>query len=52
MAYRLMKEDRQEVATPPKESTTSKKKEATKGVVASVNDGIDWIPADQFPNDQ
>ena len=52
MAYRLMKEDGQDVATPSKASTTPKKKEAVKNVVALVNDGINWIPAGQFPSDQ
>ena len=52
MAHRLMKEDGQEVAMPPKASTTPKKKEAAKSIVASVNEGIAWIPADQFLNDQ
>ena len=33
MAHHLMKEDRQEVATPPKASTTPKKEEAVKSVV-------------------
>ena len=52
MAHRLMKEDRQEVAMPPKVSTTPKKKEAAQSIVASVNEGIAWIPSDQFLNDQ
>ena len=52
MAYHLMKEDGQEVVTPPKASTTPKKKEAAKSIVASVNKGITWVTSDQFPNDQ
>ena len=52
MAYRLMKEDGQEVAAPSKASTTPKKKEAAKNVTASVNDGISWVASDQFPGDQ
>ena len=52
MAYRLMKEDRQDVATPSKANTTPKKREAVKNVVASVNNGINWVPADQFPSNQ
>ena len=52
MAHRLMKEDGQEVATPPKVGTTPKKKEAAKSVMASVNEGITWVASDQFPSDQ
>ena len=52
MAHRLMKEDGQEVATPPKAGTTPKKKEAAKSVVAPVNEGIAWVASDQFPSDQ
>ena len=52
MAHRLMKEDGQEVAMPPKVGTTPKKKEAAKSVVASVNEGIAWVTSDQFPSDQ
>ena len=52
IAHHLMKEDGQEVAMPPNASTTPKKKEAVKSVVASVNKGIAWIPTNQFPNDQ
>ena len=52
MAHRLMKEDGQEVATPPKASTTPKKKEAAKSVVALVNEGVTWVTSDQFPSDQ
>ena len=52
MALRLMKEDRQEVAMPPKAGTTPKKKEAAKSVVAPVNEGIAWVASEQFPSDQ
>ena len=52
MAHRLMKEDRQEVAMPPKAGTTPRKKEAAKSVVAPVNEGITWVASDQFPSDQ
>ena len=52
MAHRLMKEDGQEVAMPPKVGTTPKKKEAAKSVVAPVNEGIAWVASDQFPSDQ
>ena len=52
MAHRLMKEDGQEVAMPPKAGTTPKKKEAAKSVVAPVNEGIAWVASDQFPSDQ
>ena len=52
MAYRLMKEDGQDVVAPSKASTTPKKKEAAKNVVALVNDGITWVLSDQFPSDQ
>ena len=52
MAHRLMKEDGQEVATPPKAGTTLKKKEAAKSVGAPVNEGITWVVSDQFPGDQ
>ena len=51
MAHRLMKEDGQEVVTPPKVSTTPKK-EAAKSAVAPVNEGITWATSDQFPSDQ
>ena len=51
MAHRLMKEDGQEVATPPKVGTTPKK-EAAKSVGAPVNEGITWVASDQFPGDQ
>ena len=51
MAHRLMKEDRQEMATPPKASTTPKKKEAVKSVMASVNEGVTWVASNQFPSD-
>ena len=47
-----MKEDRQEVAMPPKAGTTPKKKEAAKSAVAPVNKGIAWVVSDQFPSDQ
>ena len=52
MAHRLMKEDGQEVAMPPKADTTPKKKEAAKSVMAPVNEGIAWVASDQFPSDQ
>ena len=52
MIHRLMKEDGQEVAMPPKAGTTPKKKEAAKSVVAPVNEGIAWLASDQFPSDQ
>ena len=51
MAHRLMKEDGQEVAAPPKVGTTSKK-EATKSVMALVNEGITWVASNLFPSDQ
>ena len=51
MAHRLMKEDGQEVATPPKAGTTPKK-EAAKSIMAPVNEGIAWVASDQFPSDQ
>ena len=51
MSHHLMKEDGQEVATPPKASTTPKKKEATQGVMYPVNDGITWAPFSDFPGD-
>ena len=52
MAHRLMREDRQEVAMPPKAGTTPKKKEAAKSIGAPVNEGIAWVASDQFPGDQ
>ena len=52
MAHRLMREDGQEVAMPPKVGATPKKKEAAKSVVAPVNEGIAWVTSDQFPSDQ
>ena len=52
MAHRLMKEDRQEVATTPKVGTTPTKKEAAKSTVAPVNIGITWVASDKFPGDQ
>ena len=52
MAHRLMKEDGQEVATPPKVGTTPKKKEAAKDLGAPVNVGISWVASNQFPGDQ
>ena len=52
MAYRLMKEDGQEVATPPKAGTTPMKKEAAKSVMAPVNVGITWVTSDKFLGDQ
>ena len=48
MAHCLMKEDRQEVATLSKAGTTPKKKEAVESVMALVNEGITWVPCDQF----
>ena len=47
-----MKEDRQEVAMPPKAGTTPKKKEAAKSAVAPVNEGITWVTSNQFLSDQ
>ena len=52
MAHHLMKEDRQEVAMPPKADTTPKKKEAAKSIGAPVNEGITWVASDQFRGDQ
>ena len=52
MAHRLMKEDRQEVAMPPKVGTTPKKKEAAKDLGAPVNVGISWVASNQFLGDQ
>ena len=52
MAHCLMKEDGQEVATPPKAGTTPKKKEAAKDLRAPVNVGISWVTSNQFPGDQ
>ena len=52
MAHRLMKEDEQEVVTPPKAGTTPTKKEAAKSAVAPVNVGITWVTSDKFPGDQ
>ena len=52
MAHRLMKEDGQEVATPPKAGTTPKKKEATKDLGPPANIGISWVATNQFPGDQ
>ena len=52
MAQRLMKEDGQEVATPPKVGTTPKKKEAAKDLRPPVNVGISWVASNQFPSDQ
>ena len=51
MAHRLMKEDGQEVAMPPKAGTTPKK-EAAKSVGVPMNKGIAWVTSDQFPGDQ
>ena len=51
MAHCLMVEDGQEVAVPSKAGTIPKK-EATKSVVAPVNEGITWVASDQFPSDQ
>ena len=52
MAHRLMKEDGQEVATPPKVGTTPKKKEAAKSIRVPVNEGNAWVTSDQFLGDQ
>ena len=52
MAHRLMKEDGQEVAVPPKVGTTPKKQEAAKSIGAPVSVGITWVASDQFPGDQ
>ena len=52
MAHCLMKEEGQEVATPPKAGATPKKKEAAESIVAPVNEGIAWVASDQFPSDQ
>ena len=52
MAHRLMKEDGQEVAMPPKAGTTPKKKEAAKDLGPPVNVGISWVASNQFPSDQ
>ena len=52
MAHRLMKEDGQEVVTPPKAGTTLKKKEAAKSIRVPVNEGIAWVASDQFLGDQ
>ena len=52
MAHRLMKEDGQEVATPPKAGTTPKKKEAAKDLRLPLNVGISWVASNQFPSDQ
>ena len=52
MAYRLMKEDGQEVVTPPKAGTTPKKKEAVKDLGPPANVGISWVTSNQFPGDQ
>ena len=52
MAHRLMKEDGQEVATPPKVGTTPKKKETVKDLRLPVNVGISWVATNQFPGDQ
>ena len=52
MAHRLMKEDGQKVATPPKAGTTPKKKEAAKDLGPPVNVGISWVTSNQFPSDQ
>ena len=52
MAHRLMKEDGQEVAMPPKVGTTPMKKEAAKSTVALVNVGITWVTSDKFLGDQ
>ena len=52
MAHRLMKEDGQEVAMPPKAGTTPEKKEAAKDLGPPVNVGISWVASNQFPSDQ
>ena len=52
MAHRLMKEDGQEVAMPPKAGNTPKKKEAVKDLGPPANVGISWVATNQFPGDQ
>ena len=52
MAHRLMKEDGQEVVTPPKVGTTPKKKEAAKDLGPPANIGISWVASNQFLGDQ
>ena len=52
MAHHLLKENGQEVATPPKAGTTPKKKEAAKDLRPLVNVGISWVASNQFPSDQ
>ena len=52
MAHCLMKEDGQEVVTPPKAGTTPKKKEAAKDLRVPVNVGISGVMSNQFPGDQ
>ena len=52
MAHRLMKEDGQEVAMPPKSGTTPKKKEAAKDLGPPVNVGISWVASNQFLSGQ
>ena len=52
MAHRLMKEDGQEVVTPPKVGTTPKKKDAAKDLGLPANVGISWVTSNQFPCDQ
>ena len=52
MAHRLMKEDGEEGATPPKAGTTPKKKEAVKDLGPPANVGISWVVSNQFLGDQ
>ena len=51
MAHCLMKKDGQEVAALPQASTTPKK-EATKSILALVNEGISWVATNLFSSDQ
>ena len=51
-SWSIMKEDRQEVAMPPKAGTTPKKKEAAKDLGPPANVGISWVASNQFPGDQ
>ena len=52
MAHRLMKEDGQEVAMPPKAGTTPKKKAVAKDLGPLANVGISWVASNQFHGDQ
>ena len=49
MAHRLMKEDSQEVATPPKAGTTPKKKEAAKDNPVHLSDATDTSASGSCP---